>query len=155
MDAIQTIGRAEPDFPLEPSKKLRDMVEQRFTDIKTHISPNAAIDFAMASGTGFFRFGPEQVTTALPGTPVRATMTLHTPGTPALVEGVCFAALGERYGHPFTVCKGGAACPRMHFHQLPTGTTRTSLTALLVALKEGALRTAILEGMAKDPDLLP
>jgi hypothetical protein len=163
MAGISKIGRDEPIWHEEPQQEMRDRVAKAFTDIKLHADEVQMIRYALASGQGSFHFGPAPASpAALPtawatSTPVKQGSTTQASGSSGQAQagggGVCFGALGERYGSITTKCKLGAACTRLHFSQLPPGTTRAGLTAMLSALQEGQLRTTILEGIAKDADL--
>ncbi len=173
MNNISKIGRDEPTWHEEPQQEMRDRAAQAFTDIKLHADVVKIIEYSLASGQGSFHFGAvplspgtpgaaRLVATAPNGTPIAPTLggsSSNSSGSSSTITpapagfGVCFGALGEKYGNVGSKCRHGALCSRLHYEQLPKGTTRGSLTAMLGALGEGPLRTAILEGIAKDPNL--
>jgi hypothetical protein len=149
---IQTIGRDESTLHAVPGQDMRDRVAQTYAAVRERLNVPELLDYSMA--TGSIRFGADTFSGPTVSTPVRATNTLqHTPVNQAQSGGLYYAALGERYGHLNNKCKHGAACNRVHFEKLPAGTTRAGVIAQLGGLLEGPLRTAILEGIAKNPDL--
>jgi hypothetical protein len=175
MNNISKIGRDEATWHAEPQQDMRDRAAQKFTDIRLQVDVVKIIQYSLASGQGSFQFAAvpsspatmsatRQVPTAPNGTPIAPTLggssgSSSSSSSSSLVNhspagfGVCFGALGEKYGSVGTKCKHGATCSRLHYEQLPKGTTRASLTSMMGALGESPLRTAIMEGIAKDPNL--
>ncbi len=161
LENISKVGRDEPTMHEEPDQKMRDAVATYFTTIRQRTDHLGIFEYSVRKGYINFGTAPAMPTTApqptaSPITPLRPTnSTVQTPGSGSVqTGGVCYAALGEHYGHPNAKCRAGMAlCPRLHFEQLPAGTTRTSLTAQLSGLIPGDLRTAVMEGIAADPTL--
>jgi hypothetical protein len=169
LERLYSLAREVRVFPEEPLQSLRDTMEQQFTDITTHLNANDVLALALASNdlgilgldgprsaatTGFGAVSPAPTLPASHVTPVRLGAHLSASNSgPAPLDGVCYGAFGERYGAPNSGCKL-AVCPRMHFHHLPAGTTKTSLAGMFASMKESTLRVTILEGIKKDPELL-
>ncbi len=133
MDALASLpdlAAKETTFPETPSVTLRDAVAQRFTDIMLTLNSNSLVDYAIQNGglQTLLGFG---VSTP-PLTPSKSVAAAPAPGSGAVQgSGVCFGSLRTQYQIPNLKCKEPASCTRLHYEQLPPGTTRGSLTAMI------------------------
>jgi hypothetical protein len=151
--SLPDLAAKETAFPETPSVALRDAVAQRFTDIMHTLNCNALVDYAMQNG-GLHTLLGHGVSTP-PLTPSKSVAAAPTPSRGAVQgSGVCFGSLGTHYQVANLTCKEPAACTRLHYEQLPPGTTRAGLTAMISGLKQGDFRDGLLAAIAQDP-LLP